>query len=209
MLDYSILPLFLTAVFVLLITPGPDMAFIIATGIAQGRKPAFFAGLGITSAMFMHGIAAAVGISALVSAFPIAFDIIRYTGATYLVWLAIKNFRDSQHINHPQNTIISLRENFQRGFWTNILNPKALLFEAVFLPQFANPALGAIGWQIFILGTIIALCGFIWNSILAGTMGSIARFLIRNHRVQSFQKWLLSMVYVGLAIRLLATERPR
>lgn len=207
MIDFAILPLFFIAVFVLLITPGPDMAFMVATGISQGTKPALFAGLGVTFAMFTHGIAAAIGLSAIVAAVPLAFDIIRYAGAVYLIWLAIKNLRQGELSHSTQNTIKSPTENFRRGFLTNILNPKAILFEAVFLPQFANPALGSIGLQIFILGTLLAGCGLIWNLLLAYASGSIASLLLKNSRVQSFQKWLLSIVYFGLAIRLVATKR--
>ena len=111
-------------------------------------------------------------------------------------------------MNHSdQITIKYHAENFRRGFLTNILNTKAILFEAVFLPQFANPALGSIGLQIFTLGTLLAGCGLIWNLLLAYASGNIASLLMKNSRVQSFQKWLLSIVYFGLALRLVTTKR--
>ncbi len=209
MIDVSVLPIFFITVMVLFITPGPDMAFLVATGVSQGRKPAFFASLGVTLAMFIHGIAAAIGLSAIIATFPIAFDVIRYAGAVYLVWLAIKSIqsRDAQH--ETATTIKSPLENFRRGFFTNLLNPKAILFEAVFLPQFTNPEFGSIGLQVFILGTILALLGFLWNSFLAIASGSASTLLVSNSKFQSFQKWLLGTVYAGLAVRLLVMERTR
>lgn len=168
-----------------------------------------FASLGVTVAMFIHGIAAAVGLSAIVATFPIAFDVIRYAGAMYLVWLAINNFRSKDAHQETVVTIKSPLENFRRGLLTNLLNPKAILFEAVFLPQFANPNIGSIGIQVFILGTLLACLGFFWNAFLAIASGSVAKFLMANSKFQSFQKWLLSTVYAGLAIRLLVMERTK
>ncbi len=209
MIDVTILPIFFVTVMVLFITPGPDMAFLLATGVSQGIKPAIFASLGVTLAMFLHGIAAAVGLSAIVATFPIAFDVIRYAGAAYLVWLAINNFRSKDAHQEAVTTIKSPLENFRRGLLTNLLNPKAILFEAVFLPQFANPESGSIGAQVFILGTLLACIGFFWNAFLAMASGVAAKFLMANRRFQSCQKWLLSTVYAGLAVRLLVMERTK
>ncbi len=209
MIDLSVLPIFFVTVMVLFITPGPDMAFLVATGVSQGRKPAFFASLGVTLAMFIHGIAAAVGLSAIIATFPIAFDVIRYAGAAYLVWLAIKSIQSRDTHHEAVTTIKSPLENFRRGFFTNLLNPKAILFEAVFLPQFTNPKFGSIGLQVFILGTLLALLGFLWNSFLAIASGSASTLLVSNNKFQSFQKWLLGTVYAGLAVRLLVMERTK
>jgi threonine/homoserine/homoserine lactone efflux protein len=209
MIDLSVLPIFFVTVMVLFITPGPDMAFLVATGVSQGRKPAFFASLGVTLAMFIHGIAAAVGLSAIIATFPIAFDVIRYAGAAYLVWLAVKSIQSKDTHHEAVPTIKSPLENFRRGFFTNLLNPKAILFEAVFLPQFTNPEFGSIGLQVFILGTLLAVLGFLWNSFLAIASGSASTLLVSNSKFQSFQKWLLGTVYAGLAVRLLVMERTK
>ncbi len=209
MIDVSVLPIFFFTVIVMFITPGPDMAFLVATGISQGLKSAFFASLGITLAMFIHGVATAFGLSAIIATFPIAFDVIRYAGAVYLVWLAAKSIRskDTRHEGIP--TIKSPAENFRRGIFTNLLNPKAILFEAVFLPQFANPEIGSIGIQVFILGTILAFIGFFWNALVAIASGSVSKLLISNNKFLSLQKWVLGTVYAGLAVRLLVMERTR
>jgi threonine/homoserine/homoserine lactone efflux protein len=209
MIDVSVLPIFFVTVMVLFITPGPDMAFLVATGVSQGLKPALFASLGVTLAMFIHGIAAAVGLSAIIATFPIAFDVIRYAGAAYLVWLAFKSIQSKDTHHEVVTTIKSPVENFRRGFLTNLLNPKAILFEAVFLPQFANPEFGSIGMQVFILGTLLAFIGFFWNAFLAIASGSVSNLLVSNNKFLSFQKWLLGTVYAGLAVRLLVMERSK
>ncbi len=205
--DISVLPVFLAASFVLLITPGPDIAFIVATGVTEGRRPALLASAGIALSMFFHAVFAAVGIAALVAQSPFAFDAIRFGGAAYLVFLAYKAFRAKPFEAGTQTTSRSPFENFRRGFLTNLLNPKAILFSGVFLPQFASPSFGPIFQQIIGLGAVIAFLGLLFQAALSIASGSLGQWLLSNPRRQLVLERLMGVVFLALAARLLVMER--
>src|SRR5688572_9519762 len=140
--DSAVLPLFVIASLVLLVTPGPDIAFIVATGVSEGRRAAIWASVGIALSMFVHSVCAAAGISAFVAASPLAFDVIRYVGAGYLLYLGYEAIRGRTFPLSSPPTSRSSFASLRRGFLTNLLNPKALLFFGLFLPQFASVEYG-------------------------------------------------------------------
>ena len=205
--DISVMPLFLAAAIVLLITPGPDIAFIVATGVTEGRRSALWASMGIALAMFAHAVFAAAGIVAIVASSPFAFDVIRFAGAAYLIFLAYKSFRSKPFEAGPQTTSRSPFQNFRRGFLTNLLNPKAILFSGVFLPQFASPSFGPIFQQIVGLGAVLAFLGLLFQVCLSIASGSLGQWLLSNHRCQVLLERLMGVVFLGLAARLLVMER--
>jgi threonine/homoserine/homoserine lactone efflux protein len=205
--DISVLPVFLATIFVLLITPGPDVAFIVATGVAEGRRPALWASVGIALAMFAHSVFAAAGIAAIVATSDIAYDLIRFGGAAYLIYLAYKSFRSKPFVAGAQITVRSPVENFRRGLLTNLLNPKAILFSGVFLPQFASPAYGPVFQQIVALGAVLAVLGWLFQSALSVASGSFGQWLLSSARRQAFLERLMGVVFLGLAVRLLVMDR--
>jgi threonine/homoserine/homoserine lactone efflux protein len=205
--DISVLPSFLVVSIVLLATPGPDVAFIVATGMTEGRRPALWASVGIALAMFVHAVLAAAGVAAIVAASPLAFDVIRFGGAAYLIYLAIKSFRSTPFKADDQVTSRSPTKNFQRGFLTNLLNPKAILFSGVFLPQFASPAYGPLFPQIVGLGAVLACMGLLFQSALSIASGSFGQWLLSSPRRQLLLERLMGVVFLGLAARLLLMER--
>jgi threonine/homoserine/homoserine lactone efflux protein len=205
--DISVLPVFLATVFILLITPGPDVAFIVATGVTEGRRPALWASVGISLAMFAHSVFAAAGIAAIVATSDLAYDLIRFGGAAYLIYLAYKSFRSKPFIAGAQITARSPVENFRRGLLTNLLNPKAILFSGVFLPQFASPAYGPVFQQIVALGAVLSVLGWLFQSALSIASGSFGQWLLSSARRQTFLERLMGVVFLGLAVRLLAMDR--
>ena len=205
--DVSVLPVFLVVSAVLLATPGPDVAIIVATGMTEGRRPALWASAGIALAMFVHSVLAAAGVAAIVAASSLAFDIIRFGGAVYLIYLAIKSFRSATFEARDQATSRSATKNFQRGFLTNLLNPKAILFSGVFLPQFSTPGYGPIFQQIIGLGAVLACLGLLFQSALSIASGSLGKWLLSSPRRQLFLERLMGAVFLGLAARLLMMER--
>ena len=205
--DISVLPVFLVACVVLLITPGPDVAFIVATGVTEGRRPALWASSGIALAMFSHAVLAAMGVAAIVATSPIAFDVIRFGGAAYLVFLAYKSLRAKPFKASAQVTSRSPFVNFRRGFLTNLLNPKAILFSGVFLPQFASPSFGPIFQQIVSLGAVLAFLGLLFQAALSLASGSLGQWLLSSPRRQAVLERLMGIVFLGLATRLLLLER--
>lgn len=205
--DSAVLPVFLAVSLALLITPGPDVAFIVATGMTEGRRPALWASTGIALAMFCHALFAAAGIAAIVASSPLAFDLIRFGGAAYLVFLAVKSFRARPFVASAQTTSRSPRENFRRGFLTNLLNPKAILFSGVFLPQFASPDFGPLFPQIVGLGAVLALLGLLFQAALAIASGSLGRWLLSSPRRQLLLERLMGGLFIALAARLILMER--
>jgi threonine/homoserine/homoserine lactone efflux protein len=205
--DIAVLPVFLAVSFVLLVTPGPDIAFIVATGIAEGKAAALWASIGVAFAMFCHSVLAAAGVAAIVSTSPLAFDVIRFAGAAYLVFLAWKSFRSKSFSPGAHETSRSSFDNFRRGFMTNLLNPKAILFTGVFLPQFASASYGSIFYQIVSLGLVLSLLGLLFQSVVAIASGSLGKWLLSSDRRQRMLERLMGIVFLGLAARLIFMER--
>jgi threonine/homoserine/homoserine lactone efflux protein len=205
--DISVLPVFLVACVVLLVTPGPDVAFIVATGVTEGRRPALWASSGIALAMFSHALLAATGVAAIVATSPVAFDAIRFGGAAYLAFLAYKSFRAKPFKACAQITSRSPFVNFRRGFLTNLLNPKAILFSGVFLPQFASQSFGPLFGQIVSLGAVLVFLGLLFQTALSLASGSLGQWLVSSPRCQVVLERLMGIVFLGLATRLLFMER--
>jgi threonine/homoserine/homoserine lactone efflux protein len=205
--DTSVLPVFLAASIVLLVTPGPDVAFVVATGVSEGRRPALLASTGIALAMFSHAVLAAAGVAAIVATSALAFEVIRFAGAAYLIFLAYRSFRAKPFEAGIQRTSRSPFENVRRGFLTNLLNPKAILFSGVFLPQFASPSFGPIFQQVVGLGAVLAFLGLLFQAALSIASGSLGQWLLSSRRRQVMLQRLMGIVFLGLAARLLVMER--
>jgi threonine/homoserine/homoserine lactone efflux protein len=208
MIDLSTLSIFLLAVLALFLSPGPNMAFVLSYGIAHGARGGFAAALGISAADLVLTVLTATGITAVVAAWPPAFDILRYIGAMYLIWLAI------QAIRSPGKAVITQRENtsmlriVRMAMLNSLLNPKALLFFMVFLPQFVHVERGNVAFQLAVLGVTLSIAALLFNTALGLFSGQIGKFLSRSTRAAGFQSRLLAGVLILLAVRLLFLDRP-
>ena len=158
----------MTASLALNVTPGPDMLYIIARSTSEGRRAGIASALGIGAGTFVHIAALALGLSALLAAVPVAYDVIRWAGAGYLIWLGVRAIRDARA---PQDGAVlqpaSLGAIFRQGMVTNVLNPKVALFFLAFLPQFVDPARGNPVLQIVALGLLFDLSGTVVNLVVA------------------------------------------
>lgn len=200
--------LFLVATLVLNITPGPDMIFAAANGMQRGVKAGVLSSVGIGFGAVFHATFAAVGISALIAASDIAFDILRMAGAAYLIWIGIKSFREGgTHIHILKVETLSLRSLFFRGLITNILNPKVALFFIVFLPQFIDPEIGNVALQIFVLGSFVGFSGAIINGLVGAFAGGAGRLVLQNPTVSKWIARISGCLFVGLGLRLLFLEK--
>jgi threonine/homoserine/homoserine lactone efflux protein len=148
------LALFAVAAVVLIAIPGPNALYIAARSMSQGRAAGIASALGVEAGTLVHVAAAAVGLSALIASSEVAFDAIRYVGVAYLLFLGIRALRGEGGEAAPGVSPTSLRRAFAEGLLVNVLNPKVALFFLAFLPQFTDPALGALGAQTLILGVI-------------------------------------------------------
>lgn len=198
-MDPTLILTFTGAGILLNITPGSDVAFAMASGISGGPRAGIAAALGITLGGLTHVMLAVLGISAALMAVPHAYDAIRYIGAAYLLFLAVKTWRAPSALEKAVGAkrLISA---LKRGYLTNLLNPKVALFVLAFLPQFTRPEAGPIWQQILLLGLVFNASGLIINSAY-GTAAGLAGHHIT--RMGSGLNKITSIVFGGLAARLI------
>jgi threonine/homoserine/homoserine lactone efflux protein len=208
MIDLSTLAVFLLAVLALFLSPGRNMAFVLSHGIAHGPRGGYAAALGIAAADLVHTMFAAVGITALVAAWSPSFDLLRYAGALYLAWLALQAFRQPGDAVIPHRKSGSLVRVFRMAMINNLLNPKALLFFIVFLPQFVDAQRGDVQLQLLALGVILAVAGLAFNMVFGAFSGQVGKFIERNPHAARYQSRFLGSVLAALALRLLLLDRP-
>lgn len=194
----------------MVLTPGPNMMYLISRSICQGRTAGLISLGGIALGFVFYMLCAVFGITALVMAVPYAYDAIRFAGALYLLWLAWQAVRPGGRApfevrNLPQD---SPRKLFAMGFLTNLLNPKIAVMYLSLLPQFIDPTGGSVLGQALILGTVqIGISVFV-NALIAISAASIAVFLTRRPTFALVQRWLMGTVLAGLAVKM-ATEARR
>ena len=208
MIDFSTLAVFCGAVLLLLLSPGPNMAFVISHGISDGWRGGVASSLGICAADIMLTVLTATGVTALIASWPPSFDVIRYAGVIYLLWLVYKTLQKSPHIEPPQFKRVRVSEVFVQALFNSLLNPKALLFFMVFLPQFVRPQAGSIALQLLVLGGVLTLIAGVFHAVLGIFGGALSRFFAGRSRSARLQKWGLASVLMVLAGRLALMSRP-
>ncbi len=161
------------------LTPGNDMLYVIGRSSGQSTKAGVISALGIAAGCIAHILAAVIGLSALIAGSAMAFDIIKYMGAAYLVYLGIRSVASKRHSIHINKNLKPLSYNkiFWQGVITNVLNPKVALFFLAFLPQFINVHEGNTSWQILFLGIWFDAVGTIVNVLVALLFGKIGAWL--------------------------------
>jgi threonine/homoserine/homoserine lactone efflux protein len=193
--------LFAGAALALLVVPGPSVIYIVTRGIHQGRGAAFVSVIGVTTATLVHTVFAAAGLSAILASSAVAFSVVKYAGSAYLVFLAIRTWldRSEEQLERPRPTA-DLRRVYLEGFLVNLLNPKTALFILALLPQFVDPARGATGVQILVLGVILASLGLISDGTYALASGSIGSWLRRRRSIAGIQRRVSAAIYAALGI---------
>ncbi|WP_079419084.1 LysE family translocator [Thiomonas intermedia] len=215
MSDIHHFALFLLSGLLLNMTPGADMLFIVSRSAGQGAKAGVMAALGVGAGCLVHVTGAAVGLSALIAASDLAFSVVKWLGAFYLVWLGIGLLRAKTSALGPQGTqaiaaplsAAPLRAVFWQGVLTNVLNPKIVLFFLAFLPQFVGPSTHGQGWAFLLLGVVFTVNGTLFN---LGVAWVAARARHRMGRMQRLALWvrrLTGVVFVGLGLRLALASR--
>lgn len=209
MIELSTLLTFIVAVLILFLSPGPNMFFVLSHGIAHGSRGGIAAGLGIVGADLILTFLTATGVTALIAAWSASFDILRIIGAIYLVWLAISGIRSSGQPKLSKAQDIPVLEIARRAMLNSLLNPKALLFFMLFLPQFAHAENGNIGWQLLTLGLVLTLISLFFHSSLGIFSGAVGQLFTRYPKAAKIQSYFLAAVMIFLAVRLLLLERPK
>ncbi|GAA5049719.1 LysE family translocator [Streptomyces sp. SID10815] len=210
MVDTSLYAAFLVAALALCVTPGPDMMFIVAMGGRGGPSTGVLAALGVAFGALVHAVAAMFGLSALFLSLPLLYHVLRWAGAAYLLYLAVKAFRDRSALgaDGEDGTAASLAPGKLRAFWqgtvTNLLNPKVILFNVAFLPQFVNPDLGHVAGQLAVLGLTLVLVGLAVDATIGLFAGRLSSRLRRSRRMARRLNVFSGTVFAGLAVRLVA-----
>lgn len=204
--------LFLGALLIVYVVPGPDMILLLETGLLRGRGQALAVAAGLAIARAAHVTLAALGLAALFKAHPWAFDAARTVGGCYLVWLGIRLLRAPLAVppldgeGAPRHA--GWGPALMSGVLTNVLNPKALLFCSVLLPQFVSPEHGPIGQQFAVLGVILVGLGLTFDVLCALAGGAVGRWMSASPRAQKIQSLVFGTALIGFGLRLTFANRP-
>jgi threonine/homoserine/homoserine lactone efflux protein len=199
---WSDLLLFISAALVLLFIPGPAVLYIVARSVEQGRRAGLASASGIATGTLAHVLAATLGLSALLLSSAIAYSVVKYAGAVYLLYLGIKKFRERPAVRDELKQVpaLPLRRIYAQGILVQVLNPKTAIFFFAFLPQFVNPARGHVSLQFFVLGMVFILLGLSSDSVWALTAGSAAGWLRQNQAFIRNERYISGTVYLGLGM---------
>lgn len=208
--DLPQLLLFIAAGWLLNLTPGPDVLYIVTNALKSGVRAGLVAALGIVSGCFVHVFAAAMGVSALLATSAAAFTVLKWVGAAYLLWMGVRLLmsRATPLDLRAGDAEVDLWRVYRRGFLTNVLNPKVALFFLAFVPQFIAPGADNKVWVFLVLGVIFNLNSLPINFGYAWLAAWAAR---RVHTVQRAMHWMdraAGLLFVGFGLRLAMTDHP-
>ena len=208
MLADTNLVLFLTASLVVIVAPGPDNILVLTRGVSQGRKAAMVSAAGASVGLVCHSLFAAAGLSALLAQSAVAFSVVRYAGAAYLIYLGVKTLLGREGFALPgEGGTMRLRNVFAQGIASNVMNPKIAVFFLAYLPQFIDPAAGSTAPQLLLLGLAFALLTWFIFSLLGYFSGALGNKLVRRPRLSDALRWVTGGVFVALGLRLALPER--
>jgi len=204
------LMLFALAAFVMVLTPGPNMIYLVSRSLCQGRKAAVISLFGVATGFLLHMFAAAAGLTAMFMAIPLGYEILKWLGAAYLMWLAWQAIRpgaggspfDARAL--PADSPLRL---FAMGFLTNALNPKIAVFYLAVFPQFVRPEHGSVLGQSVQLGLIQIAVSFSVNLTIVLSAARLAAWFARNPLWLAVQRWVMGFVLASLAVRLALDSR--
>jgi threonine/homoserine/homoserine lactone efflux protein len=200
--------LFVGVSWALILAPGPDMLYVITRGVTQGRRAGMLSALGVICGILVHTTAAAFGLTLILQTSAIAFLIVKYLGAIYLIYLGIKAWQDKGTFNlSPATSSLSLRKIFWQGVLSNVLNPKIAIFFLAFLPQFVDKGSSLVTLQMVILGLTFACFGLCFLLMVGYSSGAIGSWLTRRPQYTHFLQRFAAGILIALGLRLALTER--
>lgn len=200
--EWSTISLFVVAASILVVMPGPNTFYIITRSVQQGLVAGCVSCLGVTVGTLIHVTTAALGVSALLLSSVLAFSIVKYLGAAYLIYLGIKTLLTQDKTPSGVEPIKekSLGKTFYQGIVVNVLNPKTALFITAFLPQFVDEKLGSIATQIFFWGAVLVTIGTVSDLTYVLIAGRLGKWLRGSFSFQRIQRYFAGSVYIGLGV---------
>ncbi len=208
-INYEILYTFIIASTALAISPGPDNIYVLTQSIVNGKKYGLATVAGLMTGCFVHTTLVAFGVSAIIKQSDTLFFIIKLFGALYLIFLAYKVFRSDSALQLESRTIEkkSLGQLFRQGFIMNVLNPKVSIFFLAFFPGFLFSKMLSNILQFYALGVLFVITGVVVFGSIAILAGTISSYLKKNSKAGIFLKWLQIIVFIGIAIFILFSEK--
>lgn len=208
LIEQSQLIYFIAASVALTLLPGPDILFVLTQSISQGRKAGIATATGLCTGVLFHTTAAALGISALVYKSALAFEIVKYAGAAYLLYLAWHALKESEELISS----IPVREAnavalYRRGIFMNVLNPKVALFFLAFLPQFINTGSGNIPVQMIFLGVIFMVQAWLIFSAISVFAGTVGEKIIQKPGISRYINWGKAGIFAFIGIKLALSHK--
>jgi threonine/homoserine/homoserine lactone efflux protein len=202
------LPLYIIAALALIVTPGPDVIYVLSRGIADGRAGGLMGALGVTCGIFIHTLATTLGLAVLLQTSALGFWILKLAGGAYLVYLGIQMIRNKRAFDlEISGNGINLKKCFAQGFLSNVLNPKVALFFVAFLPQFVNLNNPHYSIHMIGLGLIYAVLTIGFLSVLGTFAGLIGAWLKSRRSLAGNIRWVPGLVLMLLGVRLLVSQR--
>jgi threonine/homoserine/homoserine lactone efflux protein len=203
--DLQTLAAYLAAATVLVLIPGPGTAWIVGQSIAGGPARGVRAAFGLETATLIHALAAGLGLSAVLATSAFAFEVLKYAGAAYLVWLGLRAWRTAPPAEAPTPAPARNPRVYWRSVLTGVLNPKVAVFFLAFLPQFVRAERGLVWLQFLVLGLLLSLIGLCNSLLLAFAVGRVGDRVAR--RRGRWKERLLGTLFVGLGLRLALQQR--
>ena len=208
MIEPAKFALFITVSWALILAPGPDMIYVITRGMTHGRKAGMLSAIGVVCGILVHTIAAALGLTVIFQTSALAFLIVKYVGAGYLIYLGIKAWRDKSVIGlQVDSSSTSARQLFWQGVLSNVLNPKIAIFFLAFLPQFVDKGSSQVTMQLIALGLTFAFLGLLFLLVVGYSSGTLGGWITQRPQVAQFLGRLSGGILVALGVRLALTER--
>ena len=212
-MEIAVLWIFALACLALAATPGPDMLLLAARSASHGTAAGFATLAGIQIGTYGHALATALGLAQLFAVYPLAYDVVRYAGAAYLAFLAVRVLSaaplpaTSPTDPRSDGPSAAIAPMFRQGLWNNVLNPKMALFVVALFPQFVDPAGASIVLQMLLLATILNAIGLVVNGAVIVVSARAGRAIAGSPRAVTAMRWFLASVFAGLALRLVLDTR--
>ncbi len=201
--------LFFTLSWVLIVSPGPDIIYVVTRSISLGKKAGILSSLGVTLGILIYALFASFGLSMVLKTSGMVFLGIKYTGAAYLIYLGIKTIIEGKKFEFEKERNINNNRIFIQGFLSNVFNPKVALFFMAFLPQFVNIKNANTNSMLtlMVLGLILAFCGLTFLLIIGYFSGYFSKYLLRNSKISQRLQYLSGLILIDLGIRLSFLKR--
>jgi len=208
MFELQTIIMFVTASMLLALAPGPDILFVLTQSMVKGSRSGIVIALGLCSGLVFHTTAVALGVAVIFQTSLLAFTILKFVGASYLLYLAFMAFKDATKSKlNADKAPIRLKALYKRGILMNITNPKVSIFFLAFLPQFTNPQLGNVTGQIFVLGALFMFCAFIVFTLVSLLAGRVGNWFSKTKNGEKILNRVAGAVFAALAVKLALISR--